>query len=73
MDTSAAEHQPSIDVPQHLVHAAIGGLRSGADAVLDRDWDCYSLEERSDAERYAKTAFLQVADELERLLDGCDL
>jgi hypothetical protein len=50
--------------------SAVRALRLGADAVLDRDWDCYSAAERVEAERYASATFTNVAQQLERLLDG---
>jgi hypothetical protein len=57
-------------VPRPLVVAAIGAIRAGADALLDRDWQCYSVEERRDAELYADVAFIRIADQLEQLLTG---
>jgi hypothetical protein len=57
-----------IPVPGPLLVAAIEAIRAGSDALLDRDWDCYSEEERNEAERYAETSLLRVAEELERLL-----
>lgn len=59
-----------VAVSRELLAATITALRLGAEAVLDRDWDCYSASERLDAERYADETFSKVADTLTRLLDG---
>jgi hypothetical protein len=57
----------TITVPVLLISAAIHGLEVGADAMLDRDWDCYSHEERVEMERYVEATFARVARALEAL------
>ena len=49
--------------------AAVKALRQGHDAVLDRDWSYYDESEHAEAQWYARDNFMQVAADLERLLD----
>ena len=61
-------HQP-VAVPRDLLSETIEALRLGYDAVLDRDWDCYSDSERVEAASYAEATFMIVANQLEQLLE----
>lgn len=70
MKSSETDRRRPVPVPHQLLVSAVRALRLGADAVLDRDWDCYSAAERVEAERYAGATFTNVAQQLERLLDG---
>jgi hypothetical protein len=63
-----SESDAIVAVPARVVAAAIRGLEAGADAILDRDWACYSPEEHAETERYAEEAFICVARALEHTL-----
>jgi hypothetical protein len=60
----------SVGVPRRLILEAISALRLGEDAVLDRDWECYSESEHEEARNYATDTFARVAKELQRLLEN---
>lgn len=68
-----ADSESLVAIPAHVVEAAIRGLESGADAILDRDWACYAPGEREEAERYANETCLSVAGALQRALDRSKL
>jgi predicted kinase len=57
-----------VAVPHEVLLDAIEALRLGGEAILDRDWDCYSTTERQEAERFADNTFTNIAEQLERLL-----
>lgn len=57
--------QEFIPVPRGLLTEVIEGLWIGADAVLDRDWSCYSEEERADAQRFVDSHFVRLIRVLE--------
>lgn len=67
-------HQPasesSVAVPRRLLLEAVSALRLGQDAVLDRDWQCYSDSEHEEAQRYATDTFARVVEELQGLLEN---
>jgi hypothetical protein len=65
-----ASGEGRVVIPRELVLEMIKALRLGAEAVLDRDWDCYSAAERDDAEGFVAEAFTNVAEQLLRLLDA---
>lgn len=70
MGTVRTNTDGRIAVPRELLVATIKALRLGGDAVLDREWDCYSKSERLEAEQHAEETFTRVVQELERLLDS---
>jgi hypothetical protein len=70
MGSLDAKPEPRVGVSRKLLAEAIKALRLGCDAVLDRDWDCYSASERLEAERYATATFTSVAQQLEQILDS---
>jgi hypothetical protein len=67
------ESDALVAVPARVVTAAIRGLDAGADAILDRDWACYSPEERVETERYADETFTCVARALRSALGASEL
>ncbi len=49
--------QDELRVPRSLVDEIVEALHLGAEAVLDRDWDCYTDTELADAEAYVDRRF----------------
>jgi hypothetical protein len=70
---SPSDSDEVVSVPARVVAAAIRGLELGADAMLDRDWACYSPEERAETERYAEATFIWVARALQARLARSEL
>ena len=70
MESSEGDRRQPIPVPRDLLVLTVRALRLGADAVLDRDWECYAPSELLEAKRYAAVTFTTVAERLEQLLEG---
>jgi hypothetical protein len=68
MEPEGLQQNRAVLVPMTVLAAAISAIRLGGDAVLDRDWDCYSPAEREEAERHVEATFWSIARELERLV-----
>ena len=58
------ESGPRVHVPASIVDAAVIGLRAGAEAILDRDWELFTPDEQLDAERFARETCHAPADAL---------
>lgn len=65
--TRGAEAQAYIKVPVSTVDIVIVALRTGAEAVLDRDWAMFTARERREAEQFVQQIFHEPANTLEKL------
>ncbi len=59
-----------ICVPRDLLADVIDSLKVGGEAVLDRDWNHYSEEERLEAARFVEARFRGPLRRLELLLES---